>query len=147
MPHEKGHDSRIVVGVDGSPSSIQALEWALDQAGLTGATVRAVYVWEPPSNWGAKVPVYPGTEMVEEAETKLARSIEEATTGRTKVEVVQQVVKGHPAKLLIEAAEDADLLVMGNRGHGGLTGALLGSVTQHCVHHAACPVTVVKVKE
>lgn len=144
---EAGGHPRIVVGVDGSPSSIRALEWALDQAELTGATVRAIYAWEPPGNWGAKVPVYPGSDMVEEAEAKLAQSIEEATTGRTAVEVSQQVAKGHPAKILIEAAKDADLLVMGNRGHGGFAGALLGSVTQHCIHHAACPVTVVRVEQ
>jgi nucleotide-binding universal stress UspA family protein len=146
MPHE-GRHPRIVAGVDGSPSSIRALEWALDQAELTGATVQAVYAWEPPSNWGAPVPVYPGREMVEEAEVKLAQSVGEAMAGRTAVEVSQQVSRGHPAKVLIEAAEGADLLVMGNRGHGGFTGALLGSVTQHCIRHVECPVTVVKAEE
>ncbi|MCH7232863.1 universal stress protein [Glycomyces sp. L485] len=146
MSREEGH-GRIVVGVDGSPSSIRALEWALDQAELTGASVQAVYAWELPSTWGAKVPVYPGSEIAEEtevAEAKLAQAIGEATTGRKQVEVSQRVARGHPAEVLIEAAKAADLMVMGNRGHGGFTGALLGSVTQHCVHHAVCPVVVVR---
>lgn len=143
----EGDHGGIVVGVDGSPSSIRALEWALDQAELTGATVQTVYAWEPPSNWGAKVPVYPGSDMAEEAEAKLAEAVAEATTGRRPMEILQNVTKGHPAKVLLNAAEDAHLLVLGNRGHGGFAGALLGSVTQHCVQHATCPVVVVRVEQ
>ncbi|MEU3985934.1 universal stress protein [Streptomyces sp. NPDC026672] len=55
-----------------------------------------------------------------------------------------QVVEGHPAAALTEAAKDAELLVVGSRGHGAFTGMLLGSVSHHCVHHATCPVLVVR---
>ncbi|WP_009947082.1 universal stress protein, partial [Saccharopolyspora erythraea] len=66
--------------------------------------------------------------------------------GQTSIPISKEVAQAHPARALLDAARDkeADLLVVGNRGHGGLTEALLGSVSQHCVHHARCPVVVVR---
>jgi nucleotide-binding universal stress UspA family protein len=145
MPHKVRY-GRIVVGVDGSPSSVQALRWALDQAELTDASVEAVCAWEGRTR-GGKVPVYPDDEPAEEAAVRLSEAIGEVTTGRTPVEVSHRIAKGHPAAVLLEAAKEADMLVMGNRGLGGFTGALLGSVTQHCVQQAACPVVVIRAAE
>lgn len=138
---------RIVVGVDGSPASVRALRWALDQGELTGAAIQAVCAWEGSKGWGPKVPVYPDDDPAEWAAVKLSEAIGEAATGRGPVEVTHEIVHGRASDVLIEAAKAADLLVMGNRGHGGLTGALLGSVTQHCVQHASCPVVVIRAEE
>lgn len=135
---------RIVAGVDGSPASIKALQWAIGQAEATGASVTAVYAWEVPSSWGTVVSVMPGEHLVEMAEEKLAEAISEATVGGTDVAIEPKVAQGHPARILLEESKDAELLVMGNRGHGGFVGALLGSVTQHCIHHATCPVLVTR---
>ncbi|WP_197717009.1 universal stress protein [Glycomyces terrestris] len=132
-----------MVGVDGSPSSISALGWALDEAERTGAVVRAVTAWEVPTNWGKPVPVYPGDHLEAEAGERLARIVGEATAGRPTLQVTQAVVKGHPARVLLDQARRADLLVVGQRGLGGFSGTLVGSVSQKCLHHATCPVLVV----
>lgn len=138
---------RIVVGVDGSPSSVQALRWALDQAELTGAAVHAVSAWEAHGGQGGNARVYPDDVPAERAAVRLSEAIGEAATGRASVEVSHKIVEGHPADVLIEAARTADILVMGNRGHGRFTGALVGSVTQRCIQHASCPVVVIRAEE
>ncbi|HEU5129234.1 MAG TPA: universal stress protein [Glycomyces sp.] len=142
--HEQG---RIVVGVDGSPSSVAALRWALGQAELTGATVEAVNAWQPLTAWGDVIPVYPGDTPADTALEHLAAVVDEVADEHRSVEIARVVTQGHPAKVLLERAEEASLLVLGNRGHGGFVGALLGSVSQHCIHHAACPVLVVRSEE
>lgn len=144
MAHDMHRHGRIVVGVDGSPPSLRALEWALDQAEATGATVEAVHAWEVPVNYGAPVAVLPGRALSEEAEQELDRTINRATGGKPPVAVEQRVVEGHAATALINRAREADLLVVGSRGHGGFVGALIGSVSQHCINHAPCPVVVVR---
>lgn len=111
---------RIVVGVDGSPASVRALRWALDQAELTGAAIQAVCAWEGSSGRGPKVPVYPDDDPAELAAVKLSEAIGEATTGRDPVEVSHKIAQGRAADVLIEAAKAADMLVMGNRGTAGL---------------------------
>jgi len=136
-------NGRIVVGVDGSDASKHALRWALRQARITGASVDAVIAWHPVIVFGYMPP--PGDFDVEGA----ARSVLEETVGEIladeqDVAVRQRVFEGSAAQVLVDAAKGAQLLVVGNRGHGGLTEALLGSVGQHCVHHAGCPVVVVR---
>ncbi len=133
----------IVVGVDGSESSKEALRWAARQARVTGAKVRAVMAWEYPTSFGW-APPYP-TEFHPELDTRnaLDATIEEVLGTDGAVEVESCVVEGRPATELLEAAKGADLLVVGCRGHGALTGMLLGSVSQHCMTHASCPVMVV----
>lgn len=143
MAHETGAEGGIVVGVDGSPSSISALRWALDEAERTGVSVRAVIAWEVPTNWGKPVPVYPGDHLETEAADRLAQIVDEATAGRPSLQVTRTVVKGHPARVLLDQAQRADLLVVGQRGLGGFSGTLVGSVSQKCLHHATCPVLVV----
>lgn len=132
----------IVVGVDGSPSSVQALRWALGQARLTGAVVRAITTWDFPASYGWAVA---GDDIDWEgsARAALERAVKEAVDDEATVPVEQDVVRGHPAHVLVHVAAGADLLVVGSRGHGGFTGLLLGSVSQHVVVHASCPVVVV----
>ncbi len=140
---------RIVVGVDGSPSSRTALRWAVRQAELTGAVLEAVIVWQYPVNLGTYgwAPVSmqeQATDLGEVAEKTLTEAINAAVDPRSDVIVRRRVVQGNPAQVLLDAAKNADLLVVGSRGHGGFTAALLGSVSQHCVHHARCPVVVIR---
>ncbi|MFD5466526.1 universal stress protein [Kitasatospora sp. NPDC127059] len=134
---------RIVVGVDGSGSSRAALRWALRQAALVGATVEAVTTWEYPVYYGLGMPMLDG-DFAGFAGKALAEAVAEEAGRDCPVEVQERVARGNAAQVLLMAAEGAELLVLGSRGHGGFTGALLGSVTQHCVQHASCPVVVIR---
>ncbi len=144
----EGKAERVVVGVDGSPASAMAMAWAARYAKTTGARVRAVMAWHYPAAIGpAPIGVAPAAVSadVERARLEELDKAIAATFGDPpSVEVERKVVYGHPSQVLIAESRDADLLVVGNRGHGGFTGMLLGSVSTHCVTHAACPVTVVR---
>ena len=136
---------RIVVGVDGFESSKAALRWAIHQAKLTGAVVEAVTAWQIPVGTGL-VPTADMPDYQDDARTVLAEAITEMCTTDTEVEIRPQVVHGRAAQVLVDEAEGAELLVVGCRGHGGLAEALLGSVGQFCVHHAPCPVVIMRGK-
>jgi len=143
-----GGASRIVVGVDGSPSSRAALRWAVRQARLTGGTVDAVIAWQIPLmlqnySW-APIGVEEARDFAEDARKKLDAAVSEEVGPADSGLVSSQVVRGHPAQVLLDAAAGADLLVVGSRGHGSFAEALLGSVSQHCVHHAHCPVLIMR---
>ena len=133
---------RIVVGVDGSPSSAAALRWAAKQARLTGAEIHAIMTWELPTNY-SWAPVVEGVDFADDCQKRLAEAVREALGEAEAHRVRYEALPGHPAWRLIEAAEGADLLVVGSRGHGGFAGLLLGSVSQNVVAHAPCPVVVV----
>ena len=138
----------VVVGVDGSPTSAMAMAWAARYAKAMGATVRAVLAWHYPAAAGpAPIGVAPAVVAgdIEQARREDLEKAIAATFGDPpSVKVEPKVVYGHPSQVLIDESRDADLLVVGSRGHGGFTGMLLGSVSTHCVTHAACPVTVVR---
>ncbi len=136
---------RIVVGVDGFESSKAALRWAIHQAKLTGAVVEAVTAWQVPAGTGL-VPIADMPDYQDDARTVLAEAITEICTTDPEVEVRPHVVAGRAGPVLVDAADGADLLVVGCRGHGGLTEAPLGSVGQFCVHHAPCPVVIMRGK-
>lgn len=136
--------SRIVAGVDGSPSSRAALAWAVRQAELTGARVEAVISWQYPAGYGWPAPVLQSLDFAGAAAQALAEAVTAVAAGHEGVEIAQRVVQDHPAAALLAAADGAELLVVGNRGHGGFAGTLLGSVSRHCVDHAHCPVVVVR---
>jgi nucleotide-binding universal stress UspA family protein len=142
--------SRIVAGVDGSPSSISALRWAIRQAALTGAAVDAVMAWHYSAAAGygwAPTGMEGSFDFAENAAKVLADAIGAAVDPGSGVPVHARVFEGDPARALLDACDGADLLVVGSRGHGGFAEALLGSVSQHCVHHAQCPVVVIRGKE
>jgi nucleotide-binding universal stress UspA family protein len=135
----------IVVGVDGSDECEAALEWAIHQAELTGAAVQVVAAWHVPAmayGSGATLSVDLGLEEATRAVSDRARRYVE--TRAPSVSVSTSVVRDAAAPALIAAAETAELLVVGSRGHGEMAGMLLGSVSEHCVSHAACPVVVVR---
>ena len=143
-----GHDRRIVVGVDGSHCSKTALRWAMAQAWRTGATVEAVNAWQDPVAYGYApgwTPAMYGGESISVLTQKILDQTVAEVAGQEgrPSEVLTRVVQGHPAQVLMEAATGAQLLVVGSRGHGTFAGILLGSVSQHCVQHAPCPVVVV----
>ena len=144
----------IVVGVDGSGESEAALRWALDEAALRGARLVVVTAWTfvPPAPIAepGMIPV-PAVDYSDasEAERKAADEELEETVrrvggGAPDVELERRLVEGDPARVLEEEARDAGLVVVGCRGRSGLAAALLGSVSQHVVNHAPCPVVVVK---
>ena len=140
----------VVVGIDGSPESHVALRYALDDARRRGARVRAVTAYLSPEYWAASYGMYalPTIEEVVEDNVVVAREAlravvaEEPALADVPVDVV--ALPGAPAKVLIEQSQGAELLVVGHRGRGGFTSAVLGSVGLHCVLHATCPVTVVR---
>jgi len=139
------HEHRIVVGVDGSDPSKAALAWAIRQGALTGATVEAVIAWELPVNYGTPAPLMPPrTDLEEVAREVIALAVADVSSPDQQVTIRCKVVEGNAPRVLLDASAEADLLVVGSRGHGGFVEALLGSVGQHCVHHATCPVVVIR---
>jgi nucleotide-binding universal stress UspA family protein len=138
--------TRIVAGVDGSPSSRTALRWAVRHAALTGGTVDAVMAWQIPMilRTSAWAPIYvdEASGLEEDARNTLNAVISDEVDPTDSQRVTARVVNGQAAQVLLEAAADADLLVVGSRGHGSVADALLGSVGQYCVHHAHCPVLI-----
>ena len=140
--------TKIVVGVDGSASSRAALRWAVRQAVLTDGMVDAVTAWHVPvSPYGytwAPISVDESDHLEEDARKALDAAISEEVDPADRHRVTAQVINGHPADVLLKAAAGADLLLVGSRGHGAFADALLGSVGQHCVHHAHRPVLIMR---
>ena len=133
----------VVVGVDGSECGQAALRWALGQARATGAELHAVTAWEVSTAYGY-IPMYGDVDLEGDARKQQDAALEQVSRLAEGVPVVRQVVRGHAAAALVDASEGADLLVVGSRGHGTFSSAMLGSVSQHCVHHATCPVVVIR---
>lgn len=131
----------IVVGFDGSAPSIAALEWAIQDARRRNATVLALTAFEIP--W--TIDVHPTTTDMDyglAAERLQSQGLEKFFAEHPDVDIQTQLIQHKPALALTEAAEKADLLVLGSQGSGALPGMHLGSVASYCVHHAPCPVLV-----
>ncbi|SNS91874.1 universal stress protein [Actinacidiphila glaucinigra] len=140
----------VLLGVDGSPAGADAVDFAFAEAALRGAGLLALHAWTP---WHTPVPPPQDPAMPYASEPgELARTEErlvaEAIAGRREthpgVEVRTKAVRGGTRETLIEASRTAQLLVVGARGRGGFTGLVLGSVSQALLHHAHCPVAVVR---
>jgi nucleotide-binding universal stress UspA family protein len=148
-PNTNSKAPRIVVGLDGSPSSLAALRWAVRQAKLTGGFVDAITAWEISAaamtgfGW-APIALPDRSDMERTAQRALDEAIGLAVDPDDRSRVYGRIVQGAPAKVLLDASADADLLVLGSRGHGQLADALIGSVGLHCVHHARCPVVIMR---
>lgn len=140
--NSSGSAGTIIVGVDGSEASIAALREAQRLAVPLGAEVVATAFWEYPRVYEGYVAM--GITGFEEAAGEiLKKSVEKAFGPALPDNVVSRLVRNHPRQGLIEASRDADLIVVGRRGHGGFGGLLVGSVSSACVAHAHCPVLVV----
>jgi len=144
---ESNAEPRVVVGVDGSPESIEALRWAARYATATGAAITAVHAYHyPPAGLvPAGRPPQPITDQVRAMMQETLDTVLKQVYGTTTPEkVATKVAYGHPAMVLVNESAGADLLVVGHRGHGAFHGMQLGSVSIHCVTTALCPVVVVR---
>jgi nucleotide-binding universal stress UspA family protein len=138
----------IVAGVDQSEGAKAALRFALEEAKLREATLRVVHAWQYGYIGAFGIEANPSLggdfkQLRDAAETALGVTLRESIPETDAVEIERRVVEGRPAAVLVDESHGADLLVVGSRGHGGFTGLLLGSVSQQCAHHAACPVVIV----
>jgi nucleotide-binding universal stress UspA family protein len=130
----------VVAGVDGSEGALRALRWAAEEARLRGARLRAVWVWSYLDQTGEAFDPSYGED---DARRLLDEAVAAAGVDAGGLDVERRTVCDLPARGLLGAAGDADLLVVGARGMGGFRGLLLGSVSQQVAHHAPCPVVIV----
>lgn len=137
---------RVVVGVDGSPASKNALEFGVEEAAVRGARLRVVCAWHLPpelfaGGWA------PAGDMLDSfrqgAEANVREAVEVATRLQPSLECEGVAIEGQPAEVLLQEATEASLVVVGNRGRGGFSSLLLGSVSHQVVHHSRCPVIVI----
>jgi nucleotide-binding universal stress UspA family protein len=132
----------IVVGIDDSVAAKAALRFALGEARLRQASLRAVHAIGAFGSYASlAVDVSAAHQAAQEL---LEEAISEVNGEGEDVEIDRRVVEGAPGAVLVEDSRDADLLVVGSRGHGGFAGLLLGSVSQQVAHHAECPVVIVR---
>ena len=137
------NNARLVVGVDASEESRRALRWALAEGRWRRATVELIGVWSYLDQTELTAQGFLPEFDERAATTALHELVATETDGFDDVSVIERALCDLPARALIEAAADADLLVVGARGLGALKGALLGSVSDQCVRHADCPVAVI----
>jgi nucleotide-binding universal stress UspA family protein len=133
---------RIVVGYDGSASSLDALSWAARQAALTGSGLEIVMTWEWPSSYGWAVPIPEDFDPESDLKQSLDAAVAQVLAEHPGLQLNARLVSGHPAPVLVEASKGAELLVVGSRGHGEFVGMLIGSVSEHCAANAYSPVLV-----
>lgn len=137
---------QIVVGIDASEEAQAALRWAVQEASFRSASVTAVHVWHDViASGGLDIQMIDPSQLEAAAQSMASSTVAlvEEEMGGFPRPVTIQLAHGHPGRALLDAAEGADLLVVGSRGHGGFTGLLLGSVATYVVHHASLPVAVV----
>ena len=132
----------VVVGYDGSDAADAAVEWAAVQAVRTGGRLDLVTAWEYPTSWGNVIPLPSDFDPAADAQAMLDPLVARLQAAHPDLAVHAHVIEGHPSEVLVEASRHAALLVVASRGHGSFSGIVLGSVSQHCVTHAACPVVV-----
>jgi nucleotide-binding universal stress UspA family protein len=146
----------IVVGVDGSEASREALRWAADEARLRSASLVAVHAWSfvqaqplgDPGNLAIPAGDLAGQLVAESdaAREALEATVSDALGADPGIAVERKLVEGDASDALVAESQSAELVVVGSHGRSGLTAALLGSVSRHVVNHAGCPVVVVKAR-
>ena len=139
----------VIVGIDGSAHSARALEWAVKQAAVQHAAVTVITVNTVPASPWSGHPVVLAQDpavldrMRQAAEEMTAKATSQLGEARP-ASVSVRAVNGFPSQELIDASRDADLLVVGSRGAGGFARLMVGSTSDQVVHHAHCPVVVVR---
>jgi nucleotide-binding universal stress UspA family protein len=138
----------VVVGVDGSETSLLAVRWATREAEIREDALRLVSAWDMPTfgfSFGAAAYSEDLLKALQKtAEDNLAQALDVVREITNVVEVSIEAVEGNAASILLEESREADLLVVGSRGLGGFRDLLLGSVSEQCANHAACPVVIVR---
>ncbi|MCA2218879.1 universal stress protein [Jidongwangia harbinensis] len=145
-------NSLIVVGIDGSPHSDTAVEWAATRARQTGARLRLLHAYDLPApvpsmSLAAATPssiADPATYAAQAGEAALAAAVDVAHRHGRDIDLTTELGIGGAAPALIDASAESDLIVVGSRGRGGFTGLLLGFTSQSVLHHAAFPVAVIR---
>ncbi|MFC5926289.1 universal stress protein [Micromonospora vulcania] len=140
-------DGPVVVAVDGSAASGLAVEFAAEAAEARGVPLEAVHAYRHPASNGPgdmQPLVYDEAQLHGEEDRLLAESLAELTERHPRLRVTRRAVRGRTGTVLAEASRSAQLMVVGGQGHGEVTGLLLGSVSQSVLHHAQCPVAVVR---
>lgn len=132
----------VIVGIDGADDSVRALRWAAEHARAVGAPLQVLSAFEVPTQFGpyGMAGWENPTDLEKRAREVLSDTVQ-STLGED-AQVIEHVVRRHPAQALVEMSDQAQLIVMGSRGRGGFAGLLLGSVSQYVVAHARCPVVV-----
>ncbi|MEB3372310.1 universal stress protein [Saccharopolyspora mangrovi] len=133
----------VVVGVDGSEESVHALRWAADHVRQVGGVLHAVTVWHQPVQFGYHQ-TSPDAELQRQGQEALDSSVARVKPDFPSVDIRPKLIRGQVVDEFVKLSKKADLLVVGDKGHGAFTGMLVGSVAVKIVHHAACPVTVVR---
>jgi len=139
--------TQVLVGVDGSEGSQRALQWAAEEARQHEAELHVLSTWSSPAPAVGLgyIAMFTESSNLQELTRQLQDDAVRAALGDQPGLVIKQdVVEGHPAQRLTEASAEADLVVVGSRGHGGFVGMLLGSVSQHVAAHAQCPVIIIR---
>ena len=137
---------RIVVGVDGSDNARRALEWAIAEAKIRRAQLTVVSAWQIPSVVLASpvaMAAYDEEVWRDAATEAVDAALQSVAEDDLPAGLERRVIEGPPAKVLVDAGKDADMIVVGSRGRGGFAGLLLGSVSQQVAQHASCPVVIV----
>jgi nucleotide-binding universal stress UspA family protein len=140
----------IVVGVDHSAGAKAALRFALEETRLRQATLRVVHAWQygyiGATGLEGFLPAAGGElkDFRDGAAAALDETLREVVGAQDDVTIERRVDQGAPAAVLVDESRGAELLVVGSRGHGGFAQLLLGSVSQQCAQHAACPVVIVR---
>ena len=135
----------IIVGIDGSDHSGQALEWSMKEAEIRHAPLTVITVHPVIAGFSGRAVAYPTDDALADKARETAQEEVDKTLARLGgpgPETVQGV-SGFPAEVLITAGRDADMIVVGSRGSGGFRSLLLGSVSSQVTHHAQCPVVVI----
>jgi nucleotide-binding universal stress UspA family protein len=134
----------VVVGIDGSEEATHALRWAADYVQRLGAgVVHAISVWHQPVQFGYRLSTS-DTELERRARESLDSAVEAVRSEYPRVLLKSRLLRGHPVDEMVSVSEQADMMVVGNQGHGAFTGMMVGSVALKLVHHARCPILVVR---
>jgi nucleotide-binding universal stress UspA family protein len=138
----------IIVGIDGSARSRQALEWAVSEAAVRHAPLTVLTVHQAMAGFVTSPVAYPGDQGLTDQAQELAQKetddvLAKVDEGSRPPSVTVRAVNGLPAEELLKAAADADMIVVGSRGAGGFARLLMGSVSTQVTHHAHCPVVVI----
>jgi len=144
-----GPQRLVVVGVDGSRASSAALRWAAEEARVRGATLKVVHAWHLPTfGYGAYLATADAgfVDWAKQASASLGEQVAEVLGEDPGMPVIAEVSPGLAPQVIVDAADGAELVVVGSRGRGGFAGLLLGSVSAQVAHHAPCPVTIVRGK-